>query len=128
MFKKFAALALVATLFCTLGGTSAFAQNKLSPEAKTNAVSASPDSALAIKKEAQPGGSLKADILKLVADARAGKGVSVTDPQNQPKQSNSLSKGTKIAIVVVIAVVIVITIVAIHAKNNLFDDDTLIFR
>ncbi len=125
MFKKYAALVLVAALFCTLGGTPAFAQNKPLPDNKTNEFSDLPDSALAVKKEAQPGGSLKANIQKLVADARAPKGVSVTDPQNQPKQSNSLSKGTKIAIVVVIAVAIIITIVAIHAKNHLFDDFNL---
>jgi hypothetical protein len=128
MFKKFAAFVLVCALLCTLGGTSAFAQNKPLPDTKKNEFSDLPDSALAVKKETQPGGSLKANIQKLVADARAGKGVSVTDPQNQPRQSNSLSKGTKIAIVVVIAAVIIITIVAIHAKNNLFDDDTLIFQ
>jgi hypothetical protein len=128
MFKKFAALALACALCCTLGGTPAFAQNKSLPDAQSNKLSASPDSAPAIKKEAQPGGSLKADIQKLVADARAGKGVSVTDPQNQPRQSNSLSKGTKIAIVAVIAVVIIITILVIHEKNNFFDDDTQIFK
>ncbi len=125
MFKKFATLVLIAALFCTLGGTSAFAQNKPLPDTKTNEVSDAPDSALAVKKEAQPGRSLKADIQKLVADARASKAVSVTDPQNQPRQSNSLSKGTKIAIVVVIAAAIIITIVAIHAKNHLFDDFNL---
>lgn len=128
MFKKFAALALACALLCTLGGTPAFAQNKSLPDAQSNAVSASPDSALAVKKEAQPGGSLKADIQKLVADARASKPVSVTDPQNQPRQSNSLSKGTKIAIVAVIAAVVVLVIVLVHEKNNFFDDDTLIFR
>lgn len=122
MFKKFAALALTCALFCTLGGTPVFAQNKALPDAKSNEISDAPDSTLAVKKEAQPGGNLKANIQKLVADARAGKGFSVTDPQNQPKQSNSLSKGTKIAIVAVIAVVIIITIVAIHAKNHFFDD------
>ena len=128
MFKKFAALVLVAALFCTLGGTPAFAQNKPLPDTKKNEFSDLPDSALAVKKETQPGGSLKADIQKLVADARAGKGVSVTDPQNQPKQSNSLSKGTKIAIVAVIAAVVILVIVFIHEKNNFFDDDTLIFQ
>lgn len=128
MFKKFAALALACALLCTLGGTPAFAQNKTLPDAQSNQLSASPDSALAAKKEAQPGGSLKADIQKLVADARASRAVSVTDPQNQPRQSNSLSKGTKIAIVAVIAAVVILVIVLVHEKNNFFDDDTLIFR
>lgn len=128
MFKKFAALVLVAALFCTLGGTPAFAQNKPLPDAQSKVVSDLPDVAIAVKKEAQPGGSLKADIQKLVADARAGKGVSVTDPQNQPRQSNSLSKGTKIAIVAVIAAVVVLVIVLVHEKNNFFDDDTPIFQ
>jgi hypothetical protein len=127
MFKKFAVLALVAALLCTLGGSPAFTQNKHLPDAQSNETSASLASSAIAKKEAQPGGSLKADIQKLVTDARAAKAVSVTDPQNQPRQSNSLSKGTKIAIVAVVAAVVILVIVFIHAKNNFFDDDTRIF-
>lgn len=125
MFKKFAALALVVTLLCTLSGTPSFAQTKPLPDAQASGANDSSDSALALKKETQPGGSLKANIQKLVADARAGKAVNVTDPQNQPRQSNSLSKSVKIGIVVGIAVAVILIIVFVHERNHLFDDFTL---
>jgi hypothetical protein len=125
MLKKFTTLALVAALVCTLGAPPAFAQNKPSTNVIWNKVNDSPDSTSAGKKEAQPGGSLKASIQKLVLDAKAGKGFSVSDPQNQPRQSNSLSKATKIAIVAGIAAVIILVIVVVHEKNHFFDGAVL---
>jgi hypothetical protein len=123
MLKKFASLALVAALACALCGLKAFAQNKPQPETVAKAANASLRSGSAGEKEAQPDGRLKAGIQKLVADARAGKGMSaIPAPQNQPVQSNSLSKSVKIGLVVGIALAIIITIVVIHAKNHLFDD------
>jgi hypothetical protein len=122
MFKRFASLALVATLICTLGGTAAFAQTLPQPDARSNSVNELPDSGFAGRKEAQSSEVLKANILKLVADAKAGKRLVVLDPQNQPRQSNSLSKTTKIALVVGVAVVVILIIVIVHAKNHLFDD------
>jgi ABC-type enterobactin transport system permease subunit len=127
MFKKFASLALVATLICTLCGHAAFAQNKLSPDIMSNRGIVAPDFNSVEKKEAQTSTSLKADLGKLVAEARAGKGLSVSDPQNQPVQSNSLSKTAKIGIVVGIAVVVILVIIVFHEKNHFFDD-AQIFR
>jgi hypothetical protein len=125
MFKKFAAFALVASLMCTLGGAAAFAQSKLIPEIKWNRIKDSSDSNSAGKKEAKSDRSLKADISKLVAKARAGSGVRVNDPQNQPRQSNSLSNGVKIAIVAGIIVVVILIIIVVHEKNHFFDGAVL---
>lgn len=116
MFKQFASFMLVAALICTLCATPAFTQTASQPEVKWNRVSDSTDSAG--KKEAHPGGSLKADIQKLVADAKADKGLSIVDPQNLPRQSNSLSKGAKIGIVVGVAVVVVLIILVVNAAND----------
>jgi hypothetical protein len=116
MLKKFASFVLIATLICTFCGIPAFAQTSPQPEFKWNRVNDS--TASAGKKEAQPGGSLKADLQKLVADARAGKGLSITDPQNLPRQSNSLSKGAKIAIVAGVAVLVVLIIVVVKGVND----------
>ena len=110
MFKKIASLVLVTALACTLCGTPAFAHTSSNPDDKSNKTGTQPDSASTGKREVQPKESLRADILKLVADARAGKGVSVTDPQNQPRQSNGLSKGAKIAIGVGIAAAVLLII------------------
>jgi hypothetical protein len=125
MLKKFASLALVAALACALCGPKASAQHKPQAEAESNRVNDSPVSNPAGEKGAQPNAGLKAHIQKLVAEARAGKGLSaIPDPQNQPKQSNSLSKSVKIGLVVGIALAIVITILVIHARNHFFDDAT----
>jgi hypothetical protein len=120
MFKQIASLLLVAAIVCTLGGTSSFAQTSSLPDAGSNKENGLLDSGVAVKKEAQQKSSLKADIAKLVTDAKAGKRLTVSDPQNQPAQSNSLSKGWKIGIVVIAALVIV-TFVAIHVSHHLID-------
>jgi hypothetical protein len=122
MFKTFVSLALVVTLVCSLGGASAYAQTSLEPVVKSKGVNALPDSSSAGKKEAQPSRGLKADIQQLVADAKADRRLSVSDPQTQPKQSNSLSKTTKIAIVAGIAAAVIIIIIFVHARNHFFDD------
>jgi len=109
MLKQIASLTLIVTMLCTFYGTTAFAQTL-------------PDSSSTEKHEAQTETSLKAEMAKLIANAKADKALSVSDRQIQPKQSNSLSKGTKIAIVVGAALVVVLIIVVVHAKNHLFDD------
>ncbi|HEX8920136.1 MAG TPA: hypothetical protein VF766_01580, partial [Pyrinomonadaceae bacterium] len=99
MLKQFASLVLAATLCYALCEVPAFAQTSSPPDVSLNRTNDSIASDSAVKKESQPHVGLKADIQKLVSDARAGKALSVTDPQNLPRQSNGLSKGTKIAIV-----------------------------
>jgi hypothetical protein len=59
---------------------------------------------------------VRADIAKLVADAKAGK-VSPRKSQFPPPQSNGLSKGAKIAIVAGIVVVILAIIIVHEIKN-----------
>jgi hypothetical protein len=120
MYKQIASLLLIAAIVCTLGGNSGFAQTSSITDATSNKENGQLDSGIAEKKEAQQKSSLKADIAKVVADAKAGKRLTVSDPQNQPAQSNNLSKGWKIGIVVIVALVIV-TFVAIHVSHHLFD-------
>jgi hypothetical protein len=113
MLKNFASFVLIATLVCTLCGTPTFAQTSTPSDVSSNVVNDSTDSAG--KKAAQPRAGLKADIKKLVADAKAGKRLSIVDPQNLPRQSNSLSKGAKIGIIVGVAAVVILVIVAVKA-------------
>lgn len=108
-------------MICTLGGASAFAQTAPLADAKSSSSKASADAGFAEKQEAQRGSSLRADISKLVAEAKAGKGLSVSDPQNRPAQSNSLSKTVKIAIVAGVAAAIILTILFVYGRNHLFD-------
>ncbi len=57
-------------------------------------------------------------MVKLVADAKAGKVVPTERPQIQPAKSNNLSKGTKIAIGVGIAIAVVVVIVIATADKG----------
>jgi CHASE3 domain sensor protein len=60
---------------------------------------------------------VRADMARLVADAKAGK-VAPRTSQFPQHQSNSLSKGAKIAIVAGIAVV-VLAIIVVHSVSNI---------
>ena len=105
MIKKLLSVLVAAALVCALGGTSGLAETK--PEAKA------PETTGKVSKE-----TLRADIYKLVADAKAGsKTVAVPRPQIQTSKGNNLSKGAKIAIGVSIAVaVVVIVAVAVNKR------------
>jgi hypothetical protein len=103
MSKKLLSVLVVAALvYSALGGTRGLAETR--PEDKAGEVS----------KEK----TLRADITKLVAEARAGsKVLAPPRPQIQTSKGNSLSKSTKIAIGVAVAVaVVVIVAVAVNKR------------
>ena len=118
MLRKLASLIAITAIVCALAGRSAFAQNGL--PVKDDPVNIQPDAAAS--KEFARNEQVKQGMLKLVADAKAGKVKPSPKSPIQPGSSNSLSKGKKIAIGVGIAVVVVAVIVFIHEKNHLFDD------
>jgi len=120
MIKKLVSLIAVIAILFTIGGTSAFAKHLSAPPVMDEPVNAPAEPPA--KKAAKPTEQLKAAMLKLVADARAGKVRVAPKSQIQPGNRNNLSKGTKIAIGVGIAVVVVLIIVVVHEKNHLFDD------
>ena len=105
MSKKLLSVLVAAALVCALGGTSALAETR--PEDKAA------EAAGKVPKE-----TLRADIAKLVADAKAGsKTVTLPRPQLQTSKGNSLSKSTKIAIGVGVAIaVVVIVAVAVNKR------------
>ena len=113
MIKRIASLTLVTLLIFTLCGTSAYARASSGDEVKSAENAATEKDANKRVNE-----KLRTDILKLVADAKAGKVAPAPRPQIQPRQSNSLSKGTKIAIAVGVAVAIVAIIVVVKADKG----------
>lgn len=119
MFKKLASVVIITALVCTLGGTAAFANNTSNTDAKPDTVNV--PSEAPSKKEVKPNEQLKNAMLKLVADAKAGKVAPVAKSQIHPAKSNNWSKGTKIAIGVGIAVAVIAIIVVVHTRNHLFD-------
>lgn len=118
MLKKLASLTLAAALVTALSGTSAFASS--SP--RSNSSKDQPHTRLPfIRLETSKGPinkKIRINMLRLVSEARAGKIAPAEHPQIQPARSNSLSKGTKIAIGVGIAAAIV-TVVLIIRKPRL---------
>lgn len=120
MINKFASVVLITALVCTLGGPSAFASNPSQPDTKPAMAETGSESSASTKKEAQPNEKLKADMVKLVADAKAGKVMPAAKSQIQPAKSNNLSKGKKIAIGVGIAIAVIAVIVI--AKSPILND------
>ena len=113
MLRRVTTAALAVALICTAGAASALAQT---PAAHAG-VAAAPPAAVSVPKAERSRGKLGDDFSRLVADAKAGKVGMAAHPRQQPAQSNNLSKGAKIAIVVVIAAV-VITAAVIASKAN----------
>jgi len=120
VLNKFASVVLITALIYTLGGSSAFASNPSQPDTKLAMAKTRSEFGAATKKEAQPNERLRADMVKLVADAKAGKVAPAERPQIQPAKSNNLSKGTKIAIGVGIAVAVVA--VVLIARSPILND------
>jgi hypothetical protein len=102
--KKIMTCGTVVVLMVCLGGV---AEGKTEPQtAKATTAAGTPF----LISDGQPNEKLRADVLKLVSDAKAGK---LKVPLQQFPQSthrNNLSKGAKIAIGVSIAAVIVFAI------------------
>ncbi len=118
MLTKFASLLLVIALVSTLGGNSAFANSPTKPDDKRNVTDVPGETEISDKNNVQPNEKLKAEMVKLVADAKAGKVAPSERPQIQPAKSNNLSKGTKIAIGVGIAVAVIAVILIVKADKG----------
>jgi hypothetical protein len=113
---------LAATTLCILGGTSVFAHTTAEPETKAEGATNQPAPRAEGGQEAKPGEKLKTDMQKMIADAREGRSGTALPPRRQqpPTQSNSLSKGQKIAIGVGITVgVLAIIYFSVFAGKHL---------
>ena len=120
MLKKHLSGLLVLVLVFTFGAISGHALTRadLENEPRISALAGEYDRFA--EPEMQPPAKLRADMEKLIADARAGKVTPAARPQIQPAKSNSLSKKAKVAIGVGIAV-IVLAIIIKHEKDNFFN-------
>ena len=117
MLNKFVTIVLVAALVCTLAGTPAFADTPNNPGAKTRSAAERPDAVSEAGRLVNE--KLRAEILKLVADTKAGGNVvRFPRPQIQSPHRNNLSKGAKIAIGVGIAVAVVAVILVSKRCGN----------
>lgn len=120
MLNKLASLTLAAALLATLCGTSVFANSSTS----INSNKDQPVTRLRFVRidtnDSRINERLRVNILKLVADAKAGKIAPAERPQIQPAKSNNFSRRTKIAIGVGIAAAVIVVIVIV--KSPILND------
>lgn len=112
MIKRISSLMLMFVMVSAFLGTRAFG-NTSSDERTPAEISSASRNADDVKNE-----KLRNAFNKLVADAKAGKVAPESRAQMQPRQSNNLSKGPKIAIAVGIAVAIVAIILVVKADKG----------
>lgn len=114
MIKRLLSLGMVVSLVCCVCATSVMGRTG-SDAAEPPAKSAPP-----VKTGTKPNEKLRADVSRLTADAKAGKIVPRSPSPFQPRQSNNLSKGAKIAIVAGVGALIfgIIAWRALHDPNN----------
>jgi hypothetical protein len=110
MNRKVVSLVVAVALLCCLYGTSTYAKTGSDPK-EPKAKSETP----AEKTQAQE--KLKADMTKLVSDAKAGK-LKMPAPQFPQPQRNNLSTGAKIGIVAAIAGAIVLIAILVHVTSD----------
>jgi hypothetical protein len=113
MTKRIASLMLVVVLVVMVCGTASHA--KASPSDETQPAERTSSSSGADK---QANEKLRTAFDKLLEDAKAGKLAPAARPQIQQRNSNHLSKGTKIAIGVGIAVAVVAIIVLANTGSG----------
>src|SRR4051812_17491180 len=105
MIRRPTSFMLASMILCVLCLTSASANAQTKAAVKTDGASSQPATRADGDKEVKRGEKLKADVSKMIADAREGRGRSTTPPRQQPPaQSNSLSTGQKVLIVTAITV------------------------
>ena len=109
MIKKLVSLGAVVALVCCFCATSAYARTGSDPK-EPEVKSAKPEKTQAQEK-------LKADVTKLVADAKAGK-LKVPAQQFPQPTRNNLSTGAKIGIIAAIAGAIVLIAVLRHITSD----------
>jgi hypothetical protein len=118
VLNKLASLTLAAALLTALCGTSVFANSSSSVNSNKDQPVTRLRFVRSDTNKSRINERLRVNVLKLVADAKAGKISSAERPQIQPAKSNNLSRRTKIAIGVGIAAAVV-TIVLIIRKPRL---------
>ena len=110
MLKRVLSVLTMAALACATSVVNASAQ-----DAGTRKIEAAPTAAVlepAETPESGAGAGLKAGLLKLVAEARAGGArQQQPPPRRRPAQSNGLSKGQKVAIGVGTAAAVILVII-----------------
>lgn len=110
MIKKPVTVVTVIALLVALSGAAVFGKSRSDPDNPAAGSGEASSKAPSSKSEAKRDAKLKADMLKLLSDAKAGK--VAPKPQQFPNRSrNNLSTGAKIGIAAAIGGAIVLIII-----------------
>jgi len=120
VLNKLASLTLAVALLTSVCGTSVFANSSTSINSNKDRSVTRVRFVRIDSNDSRLNDKLRVNILKLVADAKAGKMAPAERPQIQTAKSNNFSKRTKIAIGVGIAVAVIVAIVIV--KSPILND------
>ncbi len=112
MLKRILSMLTAAALTCAAPLVNASAQ--VTGAASTKAVAG----VAVTKPGAEAGAGLKADILKLVAEARTRGAGQAPPPRRQPVQAHGFSKGQKVAIGVGVAAAVILVILLTRRDDS----------
>jgi len=121
MIGRLASFMLASMILCAACIASASANTPSNAASKSDGATTQAAPRADEDKEVKRAEKLKADVSKMISDAREGRGRSTTPPRQQtPAQSNNLSKGQKVLIVTAITVgVLAIIYFSVFAGKHL---------
>jgi hypothetical protein len=116
MKAKFLSLVITIAMILSVGGVSVFGRSATDPKTAVEDAKTLPNSTAPAKEKAPGTNKLKGDMLKLVADAKAGK-VAPRAQHFPNTKRNNLSTGAKIGIAAAIGGLI-FALIIIHQVNS----------
>ena len=114
--KRILSMLAAAALVCGTSLPAASAQNVTAGGAEVAA--ANLDVRAPAKESPQSGADLKAEMLKLMSNARAGSVSPSSPPRQQPVKSNGFSKGQKVAVGVGAAAVLILLVIVLSRGDD----------
>jgi hypothetical protein len=116
MMKRILSMLVVAALACGTSLASASAQDVAAGGAEVAA--ANPDVPAPTEEGPPSGTDLKAEMLKLMSNARAGSVSPSSPPRRQPVKSNGFGKGRKVAVGVGAAAAVIILVIVLSRGDD----------
>src|ERR1051325_553766 len=116
--KKLASIVIGIAMVSCFSGASIYARPATDSDTPAKAADSSGKPDTSVSRDVKINEKVKADMLKLLADAKAGKVRPAPASQFPATKGNNLSKTAKIAIVVGV-VLVVVAIIVVHEVKNL---------
>ncbi len=116
MLRKSASLIAAIVLLCSIATSSVMAIDQPTAQTRVNASDPLPSD-----KDAGSRDQLRVAVARMVAETKSGEHPLTEHHQMRPTQSNSLSRGKKIALGVGIAAIVIAVVVVVHESQHLGD-------